>query len=60
MWQIDASEEAVGDDSNALCLNVSRAPPVVAQVDRSRFSHRLHLQEGTGVVNVHNAGMAMY
>jgi hypothetical protein len=50
---IDASKEAMGDDSNVICLH---APHGVAQ----GASHSQLASQGTRVVNVHNADMAMY
>jgi hypothetical protein len=53
---IDASEEAVGDDSNVICFSASCASAGVAQVT----IHSQVAYQGTGVLNVHNADMAMY
>jgi 3-dehydroquinate dehydratase len=53
---IDASEEAFWDDSNAICLNAPRASHGVAQV----AIHSQVASQRTGVVEVHNADMAMY
>jgi hypothetical protein len=49
---IDASEEAIGDGGDELCLNASRASQVAnnSQVASQR----------TGVMNVHTASMEMY
>jgi hypothetical protein len=49
---IDASEDASGDDSDALCLDASLVSHGAAQVV-------IHSQ-GIEVVNADNADMAMY
>jgi hypothetical protein len=53
---IDASKEAIGDDSRVVRLHAPRASHGVAQV----AIHSQVASQGTGVVNVHNADMAMY
>jgi hypothetical protein len=53
---VDASEEAIGDVSNVIQLNAPSALQGVAHIE-------IHLHvasRGTGVVNFHNAVMAMY
>jgi hypothetical protein len=54
----DASEEAVGNDNNVICLNgCSHASHGVAQA----FAiHSQIASHGTGIVNVHGADMAMH
>jgi hypothetical protein len=52
----DTSGEAVGSDSNAICLHCSRTSHGVAQV----AIHSQVASQGTEFVNVHNAEMAMY
>jgi hypothetical protein len=49
---IDASEEAIGDGSDELCLNAPRASQVA---NNSQVA-----SQGTGVMNVQTATMAMY
>jgi hypothetical protein len=53
---IDASEEATRDASNVICFN---APQVSYGVAQSSIHSQVASQE-TGVVNVHNADLAMY
>jgi hypothetical protein len=53
---IDAWEEAIGDDSNVICLDAPLASHGVAQFP----IHSRVASQGTGLVNVHNADMAVY
>jgi hypothetical protein len=50
-----ASGEAGGDDSNAICLNAPRASLGVAPA----AFHSLVASQGTGVVHIHTADMAI-
>jgi hypothetical protein len=53
---IDASKEALSDDSNVILLSASHASHGVAQV----AIHSQVASKGTGVVNAHDANMAMH
>jgi hypothetical protein len=52
----DASKEAIGDDSHVTCLSAPHTSHGVAQV----AIHSQVASQSTGVVNIHNADMAMY